>query len=77
MQSFSGTGGAYTVMTTLEIVSYVLILVSAVFKGIALMNLNNKKREFEISKKLYTKFNIVSYLLLVPGVILFVYCNFL
>ena len=77
MQLFSGAGGAYTVMTTLEIVSYVLILVSAVFKGIALMNLNNKKREFEISKKLYTKFNIVSYLLLVPGVILFVYCNFL
>lgn len=77
MQLFSGTGGAYTVMITLEIVSYVLILVSAVFKGIALMNLNNKKREFEISKKLYTKFNIVSYLLLVPGVILFVYCNFL
>ncbi len=64
-------------MTTLEIVSYVLILVSAVFKGIALMNLNNKSREFEISKKLYTKFNIVSYLMLVPGVILFVYCNFL
>ncbi|MBO4948470.1 MAG: hypothetical protein IJE80_07085 [Peptococcaceae bacterium] len=64
-------------MTTLEIVSYVLILVSAVFKGIALMNLNNKNREFEISKKLYTKFNIISYLLLVPGVILFVYCNFL
>ena len=64
-------------MTTLEIVSYVLILVSAVFKGIALMNLNNKNREFEISKKLYTKFNIVSYLMLVPGVILFVYCNFL
>ena len=64
-------------MTTLEIVSYVLILVSAVFKGISLMNLNNKNREFEISKKLYTKFNIISYLLLVPGVILFVYCNFL
>ena len=51
-------------MTTLEIVSYVLILVSAVFKGIALMNLNNKNREFEISKKKYTRFNIVSYLLL-------------
>ena len=64
-------------MTTLEIISYVLILVSAIFKGIALMNLNNKNREFEISKKLYTKFNIISYLLLVPGVILFVYCNFL
>jgi len=64
-------------MTTLEIVSYVLMLVSAVFKGIALMNLNNKNREFEISKKKYTRFNIVSYLLLIPGVILFVYCNFL
>ncbi|MBP3585539.1 MAG: hypothetical protein J6J59_07625 [Peptococcaceae bacterium] len=64
-------------MTTLEIVSYVLILVSAVFKGIALMNLNNKNREFEISKKLYTKFNIISYLLLGPGVIWCVYCNFL
>ena len=64
-------------MTTLEIVSYVLILVSAVFKGIALMNLNNKNREFAISKKLYTKFNITSYLTLVPGVILFAYCNFL
>ncbi len=64
-------------MTTLEIASYVLILVSAVFKGLALMNLNNKNREFEVSKKLYTKFNIVSYLMLVPGVIIFVYCNFL
>lgn len=70
-------GGVYIVMTTLEIVSYVLILVSAVFKGIALMNLNNKNREFAISKKLYTKFNIASYLTLVPGVILFAYCNFL
>ncbi len=64
-------------MTTLEIVSYVLILVSAIFKGIALMHLNNKSREFEIRKKLYGKFNIVSYLTLVPGVILFAYCNFL
>lgn len=64
-------------MTTLEIVALVLILVSAVFKGIALMNLNNKNREFDVSKKLYFKFNVVSYLTLVPGVILFVYCNFL
>lgn len=64
-------------MTTLEIASYVLILVSAVFKGIALMNLNNKNREFEISKKAYTRFNIISYLMLVPGVLLFAYCNFL
>lgn len=73
---FSSTGGVHTVMTTLEIVSYVLILVSAVFKGIALMNLNNKSRAFEISKKHYTRFNIISYLTLVPGVILFAYCNF-
>ena len=70
-------GGIYTVMTILEIVSYVLILLSAVFKGIALMNLNNKNREFTISKKLYTRFNIASYLMLLPGVILFAYCNFL
>ena len=61
--------------TTLELVAYALIFLSIPFKGIALMNLNNKNREFEISKKLYTKFNIISYLLLVPGVILFVYCN--
>ena len=72
----SSTGGVHTVMTTLEIVSYVLILVSAVFKGIALMNLNNKSRAFEISKKRYARFNIISYLTLVPGVILFAYCNF-
>ena len=64
-------------MTILEIVSYVLILLSAVFKGIALINLNNKNREFTISKKLYTRFNIASYLMLLPGVILFAYCNFL
>ena len=70
-------GGIYTVMTILEIVSYVLILLSAVFKGIALMNLNNKNREFAISKKLYSRFNIASYLMLLPGVILFAYCNFL
>lgn len=64
-------------MDPLELTSYILILVSAVFKGIALMHLNNKNRAFEISKKFYTKFNIVSYLLLIPGVILFVYCKFL
>ena len=43
-------------MTTLEIVSYVLILVSAIFKGIALMNLNNKNREFEIILFVYCNF---------------------
>lgn len=64
-------------MDILEITSYLLVLVSAIIKGIALLHLNNKNRAFEISKKLYMKFNIVSYLLLVPGVILFVYCKFL
>lgn len=64
-------------MDILEITSYLLVLVSAIIKGIALLHLNNKNRAFEISKKLYMKFNIASYLLLVPGVILFVYCKFL
>lgn len=64
-------------MDILEITSYLLVLVSAIIKAIALLHLNNKNRAFEISKKLYMKFNIVSYLLLVPGVILFVYCKFL
>lgn len=64
-------------MDILEITSYLLVLVSAIIKAIALLHLNNKNRAFEISKKLYMKFNIASYLLLVPGVILFVYCKFL
>lgn len=70
-------GGVYSIMSTLELISYGLILVSAVFKGIALMNLNNKSREFAVNKKAYTRFNIVSYLTLVPGVLIFAYCNFL
>lgn len=64
-------------MDILEITSYLLVFVSAIIKGIALLHLNNKNRAFEVSKKMYMKFNIVSYLLLVPGVILFVYCKFL
>ncbi len=58
--------------TTLELVAYALIFLSLPFKGIALMNLNNKSRDFAISKKKYMTWNIISYLLLVPGVILFV-----
>ncbi|MBR5318096.1 MAG: hypothetical protein IKU46_00660 [Peptococcaceae bacterium] len=59
-------------MTTLEILAYVLILLSIPFKGIALINLNNKNRDFAVSKKRYMQWNIISYLLLVPGIVLFV-----
>ena len=58
--------------TTLELVAYALIALSIPFNGIALMNLNNKNRDFAISKKRYMQWNIISYLLLVPGIILFV-----
>ena len=59
-------------MTTLEILAYVLILLSIPFKGIALINLNNKNRDFAVSTKKYIQWNIISYLLLVPGIVLFV-----
>lgn len=59
-------------MTTLEILAYALIFLSIPFKGIALINLNNKNRDFAVSKKKYMQWNIISYLLLVPGIVLFV-----
>lgn len=58
--------------TTLELVAYALIFLSIPFKGIALMNLKNNSRDFAISKKKYMQWNLLSYLLLIPGVILFV-----
>ena len=61
----------------LEILSYTLILISAVFKIIALVQLSNKSRDFAISKKKYTQMNSACYLFLVPGVLLFVYSVFL
>ena len=61
----------------LEILSYILILISAVFKIIALVQLSNKSRDFAISKKKYTQMNIACYLFLVPSVLLFVYSVFL
>ena len=61
----------------LEILSYILILISAVFKIIALVQLRNKSRDFAISKKKYTQMNIACYLFLVPSVLLFVYSVFL
>lgn len=59
-------------MTTLEILAYALIFLSIPFKGIALINLNNKNRDFAVSTKKYIQWNIISYLLLVPGIVLFV-----
>lgn len=58
---------------TMKIVSYILILVSAVFKGLALINLSNKSRDFAISRKKYKQFNLICYLFLLPGVLLFAY----
>lgn len=58
--------------TTLELAAYALIFLSIPFKGIALMNLKNTTRDFSISKKKYFQWNLISYLLLIPGVILFV-----
>lgn len=58
--------------TTLELVAYALIFLSIPFKGIALMHLKNTTRDFSISKKKYMQWNLISYLLLIPGVILFV-----
>ena len=58
--------------TTLELAAYALIFLSIPIKGIALMNLNNKTRDFSISKKKYMQWNIISYLLLIPGIVLFV-----
>ena len=58
---------------TMKSISYILILVSAVFTGLALMNLSNKSRDFSISRQKYKQFNLVCYLFLLPGVLLFVY----
>lgn len=58
---------------TMKIVSYVLVFISAIFKTIALVELSNKKRDFAISQKKYKQMNLVCYLFLLPGVLLFIY----
>lgn len=57
----------------IEMVAYILILISAVFKGIALMHLNNKTLDFQLRQKKYIKYNIICYGFLLPGVALFAY----
>ena len=64
-------------MSKLEILAIVLIVISAVFKGLALRNLSNQSLEFETRKKKYLQMNIPSYIFLIPGVILLVYLYFI
>jgi len=61
----------------MKFISYIFILISAVLKGLALINLSNKSRDFSISKKKYQQWNILCYLFLLPGVLLFAYSTFL
>lgn len=64
-------------MKILEIIALVLIVISALFKGLALKHLSNKTWEFELRKKKYMQMNISSYLFLIPGVILLTYVYFI
>lgn len=64
-------------MKMLEIVALILIVISALFKGLALKYLSNKTWEFELRKKKYMQMNIPSYLFLIPGVILLAYVYFI
>ena len=64
-------------ISTPDIIAYVLILISALFKGVALRALKNPNAEFEIRKKKYMKLNLLSYACLVPGLIIFAYFHFI
>lgn len=63
-------------MNPLLIVAYVLILVSALFKGLALKELSAKNRDAKTNQKKYAKLNIICYALLLPGVILWAVVSF-
>ena len=63
-------------MRTLEILAIVLIVISAVFKGLALRNLSNQTLEFDLRKKKYMQMNIPSYIFLIHAAILLVYLYF-
>ena len=62
---------------TMKLVSYALILVSAVFKGVALMHLSNQKNDFGVRQTRYKQFNLLCYLFLLPGILLFAYAAIL
>lgn len=62
---------------SLEIIAISLIVISALFKGLALYNLSNKNWDMDMRKKKYMQMNIPSYIFLVPGFILLLYVYFI
>lgn len=61
---------------TFEWISYLLILISAVMKGLALYHLSQKSFDFPTRQKRYMRFNMLCYLFLLPGVLLWAYLHF-
>lgn len=61
---------------TIDNIAFILIIVSALFKGVALRNLSNTDWEMTKRKKVYWKWNILCYIFLVPGAALLIYYRF-
>ena len=61
---------------TIDNIAFILIIVSALFKGVALRNLSNTELEMAKRKKIYWKWNILCYIFLVPGAALLIYYRF-
>ena len=61
---------------TIDNIAFILIIVSALFKGVALRNLSNTEWEMAKRKKIYWKWNILCYIFLVPGAALLIYYRF-
>ena len=61
---------------TIDNIAFILIIVSALFKGVALRNLSNTEWEMAKRKKIYLKWNVLCYIFLVPGAALLIYYRF-
>ena len=61
---------------SIDNIAFILIIVSALFKGVALRNLSNTEWEMAKRKKIYWKWNILCYIFLVPGAALLIYYRF-
>ena len=61
---------------TIDNIAFILIIVSALNKGVALRNLSNTEWEMAKRKKIYWKWNILCYIFLVPGAALLIYYRF-
>lgn len=61
---------------TIDNIAFILIIVSALFKGVALRNLSNTEWEMAKRKKIYWKWNILCYIFLLPGAALLIYYRF-